>query len=244
MEMPVCVEVETVTQDTKIQALQTALEMKNRNTLAWTATVSTLSRAAWLLPACLLPSGSHGTVPHGPWGFQKLICSPQKRCSRHPSARCHSSDTQFRWSGIFCSCHGSTGKGQGNAAGISCWHHFHHYPQRRQHPPQDRDKQAFQFSSTIRRSTKDPFLHGYMPTNFWPWKTATYLDPMVHQQHICPEPWLNSQQKKGSGDEEMPFNCTASSRNMFSILSFIQNMFPTKHKLSRGIKEIMKEKGT
>lgn len=52
--MPLCVAVETVTQDTKIRAVQTALEMKNRNTLAWKATVSTPSMVRVTAP-CLPP---------------------------------------------------------------------------------------------------------------------------------------------------------------------------------------------
>lgn len=54
MEIPVYVEVETATQDTKIRAVQTALEKKNRNTLAWKATVSTPSMGSIAAP-CLPP---------------------------------------------------------------------------------------------------------------------------------------------------------------------------------------------
>lgn len=53
--MPVCVEVETVTQDTKIRAVQTTLEMKSSNTLAWKSTVSSLSTGSIAAP-CLSPT--------------------------------------------------------------------------------------------------------------------------------------------------------------------------------------------
>lgn len=69
--MPICVEVETVTQDTKIQAVQTALEMKKRNKLAWKASLHSLH-------------GQHPPLRH------KLQCVSQplqKGSSRHPESR-------------------------------------------------------------------------------------------------------------------------------------------------------------
>lgn len=101
MEIPVYVEVETVTQDSKIRAVQTALETKNRNTLAWKATVSTPSTGSIAAPCLPPPSGSHCSE-----------CS-----SRHPSARSHSYDAQCHWSDISTpSAYGSMDKG-------SCsWH--------------------------------------------------------------------------------------------------------------------------
>lgn len=154
--MPVCVEVEPVTQNTKIRAVQTALEMKNRNTLAWKATVPTPCTGSIAAPC--LPPPARLTLHCAPQllHYPKApLQPPESPADTHllgPTGTTHGA------AALPCSArtislgiHGSQLLQLTSPVGhhVRAGHQFHHYPQRRQHPPQDRHKQAFQFPSTI-----------------------------------------------------------------------------------------------